>query len=162
MKKTLRLHYLIASGLGSGHAAKAPGTAGTLLFLLLWILCGYLCTKFTLTEHLTVFALVAIAGFWSTQRTLKDLTQATTGSKVDPPQIVIDEWAGMALSLLGANYQSIIELICAFALFRFFDIMKPAPIRQLERYKAEWGIMLDDLAAGLYALIILILLRTCC
>lgn len=155
-------HTIIASGLGSGYSPVAPGTFGSAAFVLLWILCGNLLIKFTVAEHLVVFIVVVAIGLWSTGQTLKSLTQDTTyksDGKMDPQFVVIDEWAGLALSLIGTNYRNSLEVICAFVLFRIFDIIKPAPIRQLERLRGEWGVMLDDLAAGIYALIVLTFLR---
>ncbi len=76
----------------------------------------------------------------------------------DPQEIVIDEWAGLALALTTTSHIDLWRVFSAFALFRLFDIIKPPPVSWLEKCKAEWGIMLDDLAAGLYALIFLAIL----
>lgn len=68
----------------------------------------------------------------------------------DPDFVVIDEVAGQLVSLLGVPLSGV-SVLTAFVLFRVFDIVKPPPVRQLERLPAGIGIMFDDLAAGLYA-----------
>jgi phosphatidylglycerophosphatase A len=73
----------------------------------------------------------------------------------DPSHVVIDEVAGQAIALLGATIADWRYALAAFILFRAFDIMKPPPVRQLERLPRGWGIMLDDVAAGVLALIVL-------
>lgn len=71
--------------------------------------------------------------------------------KKDPGQCTIDEVAGQLVALLWAPH-TIVVYIASFFLFRFFDIFKPPPVKQLEKPANGWGIMLDDIAAGLYAL----------
>jgi phosphatidylglycerophosphatase A len=72
--------------------------------------------------------------------------------KEDPQQVVMDEVAGMLLTLLLVPGPSPLEAACGFAFFRAFDILKPPPARRLERLPGGWGILLDDLAAALYAM----------
>jgi phosphatidylglycerophosphatase A len=85
---------------------------------------------------------------------------ARESGRKDPQFVVIDEVAGQAITLLfspiGWRYA-----LTAFILFRLFDITKPFPVRQLEHLPAGWGIVLDDVGAGLYALGIATLLRIC-
>ena len=76
----------------------------------------------------------------------------------DPSCVVIDEVAGQLLALVGASLHWN-SLLAAFILFRAFDILKPPPVRQLERIPEGAGIMLDDVGAGLYALAVMQLLR---
>lgn len=68
----------------------------------------------------------------------------------DPPHVVIDEMAGMLITMAG-HKSTIMNLIAGFILFRFFDIVKPYPIRYVERYKKGYGIMADDIIAGVFA-----------
>ncbi|HPC67632.1 MAG TPA: phosphatidylglycerophosphatase A [Syntrophorhabdaceae bacterium] len=68
----------------------------------------------------------------------------------DPPYVVIDEMAGMLVTMVG-HRATMINLIAGFILFRFFDIVKPNPIRYVERYKKGYGIMADDILAGVFA-----------
>jgi phosphatidylglycerophosphatase A len=82
---------------------------------------------------------------------------ARTQGKADPSIVVIDEAAGQMLALVAAPLQWK-YLVVSFILFRGFDIFKPPPLRRLERFPGGWGIMLDDLGAGLYALAVLQLL----
>ena len=83
---------------------------------------------------------------------------ARAAGRKDPPQVVMDEVAGMMLALLPVPAPNAVEAAAAFLLFRAFDILKPPPARQLERLPGGWGILLDDLAAGVWAALLLILL----
>lgn len=86
------------------------------------------------------------------------LERQVFGPKGDPCQIVLDEAAGMLLAM--HNIQSLgWELPAAFVLFRFFDIVKPFPINRLERLPGAWGVLCDDLGAGLYSLLCLMALQ---
>lgn len=131
----MTLARLIASGLGSGLAPKAPGTAGSLAALglgapLLWASHGALAAG--------VLA-ACLAGWWAIPRaTAED----------DPPWVVIDEFAGMWLAMLALPGLSWTGLAAAFLLFRLFDIAKPGPIDMAQRLPGATGIMLDDLLAG--------------
>ncbi len=71
--------------------------------------------------------------------------------KTDPSEVVIDEWLGMWIALYAVP-KEMTWMIVSFLLFRFFDVVKVPPARQLERMHGGWGIMMDDVAAGLYAL----------
>jgi phosphatidylglycerophosphatase A len=75
----------------------------------------------------------------------------------DPSVVVVDEAAGQMLALVAVPLQWK-YLVVSFILFRGFDIFKPFPLRRLERFPAGWGIMLDDLGAGLYAFLVMQLL----
>ena len=81
---------------------------------------------------------------------------ARAAGRKDPPQVVMDEVAGMMLALLPVPAPSAVEAAAAFLLFRAFDILKPFPARQLERLPGGWGILLDDLAAGVWAALLLV------
>lgn len=76
----------------------------------------------------------------------------------DPRRIVIDEYASILLPLYFTP-PKIFPLVITFLLFRFFDIVKPPPIRKLENLSGGWGIMLDDLLAAMYTTIIVLLLK---
>ena len=75
----------------------------------------------------------------------------------DPGKINIDEVAGMTVALIGLPKTAVVWFT-AFLVFRFFDIVKPPPIRRLEYLPAGWGIMTDDIAAGIYANICCVLI----
>ncbi|MDH5527737.1 MAG: phosphatidylglycerophosphatase A [Nitrospirota bacterium] len=140
-----RLVLLLATGLGSGYAPKAPGTAGSLLALALaWPLMSL-----PLPVYLTVTALVAVTGTFIAGR-----AETLLGGK-DHKSIVIDEVAGILVTLAAVppTWQ---HLVLGFLLFRLFDISKPPPCRWAERrFKGGIGVMADDLMAGVYAALVL-------
>ena len=136
-----RIDYLIAYGFGSGLAPAAPGTAGSLLALLLFIPMLWLPLMFQLALILVTLALgIFVSGKVARELALKD-----------PSGIVIDEFVGMWIAMLFLP--GLLWLVPAFLLFRLFDIAKPWPVGLIDR-KLEGGpgIMLDDVVAGLYAL----------
>lgn len=132
-----RLAAFIATCAFIGRAPIAPGTAGAAAGLV----------AFLLTRNLAVgvpVALLAVAialGTWAGGRHAKDLRQP------DPRSVVVDEFCGMWLALVGAN-PSYAVMAAAFVAFRFLDIAKPPPVRQAERLPGGIGIMADDLVAG--------------
>jgi len=132
---------LLAFGFGSGLAPRAPGTAGTLAAvpLYLWL------SHFSGTVYLAVVVVVALAGIWICGRA------AATLRVHDHPGIVWDEFAGYLVTMIPAS-GSWISLLTGFILFRVFDIWKPWPIRVADRQITNGaGIMLDDLLAGVPA-----------
>lgn len=136
---------LITFGLGAGLAPFAPGTVGSLLGVLLaWLLAGA-----ALGLQVAVGAILVACGFLLCGAAARRL-----GVR-DHSGIVLDEIAAMYLVLLFAQ-PSILLWMFAFLLFRLFDIWKPWPIRDLDhRLPGSAGIMLDDLAAAAYAVLIL-------
>jgi len=100
-----------------------------------------------LASMLLLIVLVTATGIWAASRTEKLL------QKKDPSVVVIDEVAGQMIALLSVQFWSPTwwSILSAFILFRAFDIWKPYPIRRLEALESGLGIMLDDVAAGLYA-----------
>ena len=106
-----------------------------------------------LTVCLTVFTgLLFVVGVWSAGKAEKVF------GREDPGQVVIDEVAGQILTFVATPRVTWIGLIAGFILFRGFDIIKPFPARRAERFSGGWGIMLDDLVAGLYSLLALVIL----
>ena len=137
--------HLLAFGLGSGAAPKAPGTAGTLAALPLFLLLEPLAP----VAYLTIVALLFLLGVWLCGRTSSDL------GVHDHPGIVWDEWVGFLLTLWLVP-EGWPWLFAGFVLFRVFDIWKPWPIGWLDRkVHGGMGIMLDDLLAGLYGFALL-------
>jgi phosphatidylglycerophosphatase A len=136
-----RLLLLIATGLGSGYAPVASGTFGSAVGLVLaWPL---LCLP--LAAYLAVTAVVSAVGIVAS-----DYAEGHFGGK-DPGAIVIDEIAGMLVTLIGVA-PGWMNLIAGFFLFRLFDIFKPFPCRWAERrFAGGLGVMADDLFAGAYA-----------
>lgn len=136
---------LLAFGLGSGLSPKAPGTAGTVLAVLLFPLLAML----SLPAYLLVLAITIVAGIWICDRAAKKLGVHDHGG------IVLDEVAGLwlAMATFPATWP---WMLAGFLLFRFFDIVKPWPIRWLDRrVGGGLGIMLDDLLAGAFTWLIL-------
>jgi len=137
--------HLLAFGLGSGASPKAPGTAGTLaavpLYLLLQPLQGWL--------YLLLLVIMFVLGVWLCGSTSRDLEVHDHGG------IVWDEWVGFlfTLWLAPAGWE---WLLAGFLLFRLFDILKPWPIGWLDRRTTGgMGIMMDDLLAGFYGFVII-------
>jgi phosphatidylglycerophosphatase A len=130
----------LATGFGAGFSPVAPGTAGTLVGLLLfWPL-----RQLPLVAQLGVLALVSLLGTWGA-----DLVARREGRK-DPGLVVVDEVVGMWISLLFVPF-SWFTVVLGFFLFRFMDVVKPFPARQFESLRGGWGIMADDVMAGIYA-----------
>jgi phosphatidylglycerophosphatase A len=149
---------------GVGYLPVAPGTWGSLLAVGLYLLAraslfplgtdrtalvgpyGFLAGEFVL------IAVVTFVGIWAASRTERVLKIK------DPGKVVIDEVAGQLIALLPLGLfiraSWAVMLVAAFLLFRFFDIVKPYPARRMESLKGGWGIMADDLVAGVYAAIV--------
>jgi phosphatidylglycerophosphatase A len=133
--------HWIAFGLGSGLSPWAPGTAGTLAAIPLYLVLAGL----PLPWYLTAVVLAALVGVWACGTTARDLGRG------DPGAIVWDEVVGFLVTMTAAP-PGWGWILLGFALFRLFDIWKPWPIRALDaRVHGGLGIMLDDLAAGLLA-----------
>lgn len=135
--------HFFALGLGSGLAAKAPGTVGSLLGLpFFWLISVY-----ALSTQLVIIAVLFLLGIYFCQVTGKALGVPDHGS------IVWDEIVAMML-VLTVTPNEWPWTLTAFLLFRLFDIWKPYPIRQLDRrLKNGLGVMLDDLLAAGYAML---------
>ncbi len=151
------LSIFIATGFYSGLSPKAPGTAGTLfcafLMGILWNLPALDHTYYLILSPLLLSILSLLAGLVLIPLgydKIHSLASDEKSSKFDPQEIVIDEFAGYltALAFLPPNNHS---LILAFIGFRIFDIGKPWPIKHFEKLPGAWGVMLDDVVAGLMA-----------
>lgn len=137
---------MLVCGLGSGFVPKAPGTVGSLAAVAIW---WFLLADTSLVIQLVAIVAVTALGTWLTGR-----VQARYRVN-DPGAIVIDEFAGQWIALLFAPLTPL-GMLAGFALFRLFDIWKPWPVGALERgVPGPFGVMVDDLAAGLMALAVL-------
>lgn len=151
---------------GVGYLPLAPGTWGSLVGVGLYFLirssyfslaraAGYPLSSpqagFLVIELMAI-TVVTLAGVWAGTR-----TEQLSGRK-DPGKVVIDEVAGQLISLMPIPLLilgwDLWLIVIAFVSFRFFDIIKPYPARRFEALKAGWGIMADDLVAGVYAAIV--------
>jgi phosphatidylglycerophosphatase A len=142
-----RVATVIATAGGAGYSPVAPGTAGTLVAVVaLWLVP---LSTFAL---LIATAVVTALGIWAGAR-----VERAVGRK-DPGVVVIDEVAGMMVSVLAVP-RSVPVLVAAFFLFRFFDVVKPPPANRLQALPGGLGIMVDDLIAGAYALVVLLAAR---
>jgi phosphatidylglycerophosphatase A len=131
-----RLAWLIATACGIGRAPIASGTVASAVAAGLWVILHP-----GLGAEWAVCGAMIVAGVWAADRVAKRLGDD------DPSVVVIDEFAGMWLALLGLPMT--LPVVCAaFLLFRFFDIGKFPPMKQLERLPGGWGIMADDAGAG--------------
>ncbi len=140
-----RLFMFIATGAYSGYLPKAPGTWGSLVGVILWLGLG----KLALTPYLTTVAALFILGTISAGAAEKIVDLG------DPGLVVIDEIVGILIALTAIP-QKPIPILIGFVLFRLFDIIKPFPIGWLDQHiHGGLGIMLDDVFAGVYALILL-------
>ena len=154
VKERYSLSVWIATVFGVGYFPVAPGTAGSAVGLALVIairqtslgplrsaVCLAACTA-------VLFAL----GVWSAGKAERVF------GRVDPGQVVIDEVTGQIITFIATPKVTWMGLIVGFILFRAFDIVKPFPARRAERIPGGWGIMLDDVVAGFYSLIMLVIL----
>jgi phosphatidylglycerophosphatase A len=136
-----RIGMMIARGLFVGNSPVVPGTAGTLaaipLYLILaWWLPGW--------AYLAATAAIIAIGIWAA-----GVTERVTGIE-DPGVVIIDEVAGFLVTMAG-HPLGWGRVIGGFFLFRVFDVLKPPPVRRLERLGSGLGIVADDLGAGIYA-----------
>jgi len=135
------IHFL-AFGLGSGAAPRAPGTAGTVAAAIIYLMLPTM----PLAVYLGFLLAAFVAGIWLCGRTARDIGVHDHGG------IVWDEFVGFWLTMLLAP-PGLLWVLAGFVLFRFFDIVKPWPIRWLDRHvHGGLGIMIDDVLAGLFAL----------
>ena len=151
-------HVILSTGLGTGFIPGAPGTAGAFLALLEWYLL-YLWlpvgTLFWVTVGLIV--VTTVVGAWTSR-----VMERYWGE--DPRTVVIDEFVGTWIPLLVAAIPGQLGITAILALFgfgafRIIDIFKPLGCRSMERFPNGWGVMLDDVLAGTYALILTLILR---
>ena len=135
--------YWLAIGLGSGLAPKAPGTAGTLIAVPLYLLLNGLVWW----QYLAVISAGFLIGVWICATAAKQM------GVHDDPAIVWDEIVGFLITMIAAP-AGWIWIGIGFVLFRCFDIIKPWPIRSIDRHVGGGlGIMLDDVVAGIFALV---------
>ena len=147
--------WTVATFFGAGLGKPGPGTWGSVAAVLLWAI--FAKTVHSSPTALTI-ALVAGIALSIALGVPAATIAARESNRHDPGFVVIDEVAGQWIALLGSPADFRHALIALF-LFRLFDITKPFPARQLERLPAGWGIVFDDVAAGLYAWGVAALLR---
>jgi len=147
--------FAIATFFGAGYLKPGPGTWGSIAAVLLWAVYAWLAHP---TPHALPFVLLAaIAVALIAGVPAASIVERESG-RTDPGFVVIDEVIGQWIALLGSPADWRHGLI-ALVLFRIFDITKPFPVRRLERLPRGWGIVFDDVGAGLYALGVASLVR---
>jgi phosphatidylglycerophosphatase A len=145
--------FLIATWFGCGFAPVAPGTAGSLGGLVIAIALYYY-GGYGRGMLLLLSAILLAPAIWAAGVVARQVNQT------DPQIVVVDEVIGQWITLAGAATFNWKTWLAAFILFRLLDVWKPAPARQLEGLPGGWGIMADDVMAGLYgALAIFVLDR---
>ncbi len=125
-----------------GKLPIAPGTWGSMGALILWLFLPV-----TTSVHLSAILLLFVLGVYSSHKVAKYMQVH------DPSEVVIDEAVGMGISLFMLPHSYGLYLL-AFIVFRIFDILKPSFIYQVQNLPGGWGIMLDDVLAGLFTLAI--------
>jgi phosphatidylglycerophosphatase A len=145
----------IATAAGAGYFPIAPGTAGSAVGVVVVVALAKLRLQGAWPSVvLGAVSLVFFAvGVWAAGEAEKFF------GRVDPGQVVIDEVVGQMLTFLLIPHAAWKWLLGGFLLFRAFDIVKPFPARQAERIPRGWGIMIDDVVAGLYGLAVLTVLK---
>jgi phosphatidylglycerophosphatase A len=146
---------LVATFFGAGRLHPGPGTWGSASAVLLWAALAHVINPTYRTPVVIALAiLVTLVGIPAATQVAR-----ASGTK-DPQFVVIDEVAGQLIALIAAPL-TWKTFLAGFILFRAFDIIKPPPVRQLERLPEGTGIVLDDVAAGIYALAVMqVLLRS--
>jgi len=160
------LPVIIGTGFGSGFWPWGPGTAGSVVAVAVWLLLHSLLEANVLTAVTVVLIVVmTVAGTWATARLMPFWGD-------DPQRVVADEMAGTWVALLPAGCCNVsllpsawsvtqnvwLTAAAALLLFRLFDIAKPLGIRSLDRRRGAFWVMADDLLAGAYAAIILLII----
>lgn len=141
--------WLVATFLGLGHMYPGPGTwASAVTVVLWWVAAHFIAPPWVVPAAIVIAVVVTLVGI------PPSTVVARESGREDPGFVVIDEVAGQMIALIGVplswNY-----LLAGFILFRSFDILKPFPLRRLEELPDGTGIMMDDVGAGLYALVLL-------
>jgi phosphatidylglycerophosphatase A len=149
--KVSRLARIVAEFFYCGRFPIMPGTVGSLGSLVIWVPSVY--CAWPLAVKLALLVIIFFVGVWASGHAIAYY------KKSDPPQVVIDEVVGQGIPFLIAS-PNVWEIVLAVVLFRFFDILKPWPIKTLERrFQDRFGIMIDDVAAGIYAVLVLALCK---
>ena len=144
----MKFYKIVASVFGIGYVGKGGGTIAAIFYCIIWLLLPAMYSTTFWQVIITIF--IILIGIWCS-----NYVDGVWGK--DSSKVVIDEVAGMAISLLYIPH-NLYYLILALILFRFFDIVKPLGIKKLENLPKGWGVMADDTLAGIYALIIIQLL----
>ena len=141
--------YLIkafVSVFGIGYIRIAPGTFGSLFAILVW----YISINFL---NIYLFYVIIIIVFISSFKTINIYLK--NENRDDPPEVVVDEFIGQSVPLIFLLQFNVYEVLLAFSSFRLFDIFKIYPVNKVENIKGANGVIMDDIVAGVYSLIII-------
>jgi len=138
-----KVAWTLATWFGCGLVPKAPGTAGTIGALPLY----FLVRQGGPIAVLATAVVMTFVGVWASNVVVRETKEK------DPQRIVIDEVAGVLIALAAAPF-SATGVIAAVVLFRIFDMTKPFPARRLEKLPEGWGVVMDDVAAGVWAAVL--------
>ena len=145
----MKFYDLISSFFYSGKVKYAPGTFASFLTAIIIFLISYFFPQIIIFIIIGIF--IVIIG------TITSNISEKKCGVIDPGWIVIDEVAGMFICVFFVPFndyiliERIVFILIAFGLFRFFDILKPSPIRQIQKLKGGFGIMADDIVAGIFS-----------
>jgi phosphatidylglycerophosphatase A len=140
----MNLPVIISTLFGTGYFPKAPGTAGTLIAALVYLLLPVKLFG-SLENNVIFFTCVLILSLIS----VLFISKAEKKLGHDNNKIVLDEFLGYFIAVVFLP-KTVLIAFFAFMLFRFFDIFKPEPVNILQKLHAGWGVMADDLMAGVY------------
>lgn len=140
----IKLHEILSSFFGIGYIRKGGGTVAAIVTALIWYVAVAVPDS---GIAIGAVLLVIVYGIWA-----GNVVEKKWGK--DSSKVVIDEVAGMLVALLFIPV-TVVNVFVALVLFRFFDILKPLLIRRLEKLPGGWGVMGDDVLAGIYSNIVL-------
>ena len=148
------LPTVVGTGFGVGFFPWGPGTMGAMLATGVWLLL-HSAMDFVALQVTTATLILAFtaAGTWATRRLMPFWGD-------DPSRVVVDEMVGVWVALLAAD--GLWTALAALLLFRFFDIVKPLGIRALDRRRGAFWVMADDLLAGAYSALLIMVFRHSC
>lgn len=150
--KTNIYDIIIGTGFGAGFWPWGPGTAGAAVATLIWCCYAYLMPSYATTLMVTA-ALVVVFTLLS----IRPINRLEQSWGEDPSRVVVDEMVGVWITLLAVpSTKEWYYILAAFLLFRIMDILKPLGCRWLDKnIHGGWGVMLDDILAGIYGAIVL-------
>lgn len=140
----IKIHEILSSFFGIGYIKKGGGTAAAIATAIIWFVAVAEPDSLIV---LGVTLLVTLYGVWAGNEVERNWGK-------DSSKVVLDEVAGMLVALLFIPV-SVVNILIALVLFRFFDILKPLMIRRLEKLPGGWGVMGDDVLAGIYSNLVL-------
>ncbi len=149
-----KFDIFLTTGFYSGYSPFAPGTMGAVVATLMWwgasCVLGYVPLLAVTLAAVVLFTLVSVPSINRVEKVWGE----------DPSRVVVDEMVGVWIALLAVPECGCwLYMVGAFALFRLFDIWKPLGVRRMEAIGGGWGVMLDDILAGVYAYAVLLIVR---